>query len=92
MSNPEYKYSDPDDILSWFSEQLKEDFPEAVCTDYTLKETDTAMSVNGSGKHDNWSITTDNGGRFCMIKQAMNIGTVHIACGNYIFRLFFFLF
>lgn len=44
MSNPEYKYSDPDDILSWFSEQLKEDFPEAVCTDYTLKETDTAMS------------------------------------------------
>lgn len=46
MQNPEYIYSEPDDILSHFITKLSEDFPEPACTNYTLKETDKALSDN----------------------------------------------
>ena len=44
IENPEYIYSDPDEILSYLTKMLKTDFPEAVCDSYHLHETDAAMS------------------------------------------------
>lgn len=44
IQDPEYIYSDPDETLSYFTEKLKTDFPQPASTDYTLKETDDAMS------------------------------------------------
>lgn len=44
IENPEYIYSDPDEILSHLAKMLKTDFPEAVCDSYHLHETDAAMS------------------------------------------------
>lgn len=44
IEEPEYIYSDPDEILSYLTKMLKTDFPEAVCDSYNLHETDAAMS------------------------------------------------
>lgn len=44
MENPEYIYSDPDEILSYFIKMLKTDFPKPASDNYSLKETDAAMS------------------------------------------------
>jgi len=44
IENPEYIYSEPDEILSYLTKMLKTDFPDAVCDSYSLHETDAAMS------------------------------------------------
>lgn len=44
IENPEYIYSDPDEILSYLMKMMKSDFPEPASSNYSLKETDEAMS------------------------------------------------
>ncbi len=36
IEEPEYIYTEPKEILSYLSEKLEEDFPKAVCKNYTL--------------------------------------------------------
>lgn len=43
IENPQYIYSDPDEILSHLIKMLKTDFPDAICDTYSLHETDAAM-------------------------------------------------
>lgn len=44
LMEPEYDYTQPDEIINHCIEELTKDFPAPVCTNYTLNETDDALS------------------------------------------------
>ena len=46
LENPDYLYTDPEEILSYLTEKLEEDFPTPACTNYSLKEIDSVMATD----------------------------------------------